>query len=40
MEYIYKVKILNADNKNENIDKTIIMKLNEGTDFEMSFNVN
>lgn len=38
--YIYKVKILNADNKNENIDKTIIMKLNEGTDFEMSFNVN
>ena len=38
--YIYNVRISNANNENESIEKTIIMKLNEGTDFEMSFNVN
>lgn len=38
--YIYNIKIINADNENESIEKTIIMKLNEGTNFEMSFNVN
>ena len=38
--YIYTIKIHNADNEEESIEKTIVMKLNEGTDFEMSFNVN
>lgn len=36
----YRIRIVNADNKDEMIEKTIVMKLNEGTDFEMSFNVN
>ena len=35
----YNITILNKENTEEKIDKTIFMKLNEGTDFEMSFNV-
>lgn len=38
--YIYTIEIYNENNEEESIEKTIIMKLNEGTDFEMSFNVN
>lgn len=37
--YRYTITIKNADNEEESIQKTIIMKLNEGTDFEMSFDV-
>ncbi len=35
----YTVVLTNKGNPQESIEKTIIMKLNEGTDFEMSFNV-
>lgn len=38
--YKYTINIIDIDNPNNVLDKTIIMKLNEGTDFEMSFNVN
>lgn len=38
--YIYTIEIHNKNNEEESIEKTIIMKLNDGTDFEMSFNVN
>ncbi len=37
--YKYTIEIINLDDENQKIEKTIIMKLNEGTDFEMSFNV-
>lgn len=37
--YKYKVKITNKENEAESITKTFIVKLNDGTDFEMSFNV-
>lgn len=37
--YKYKVKISNKENEAESITKTFIVKLNDGTDFEMSFNV-
>lgn len=37
--YKYKVKITNKENDQESITKTFIVKLNDGTDFEMSFNV-
>jgi hypothetical protein len=30
---------MNKENTQEKIDKTIIMKLNDGTNFELSFNV-
>lgn len=36
--YKYKVKITNKETK-ENITKNFIVKLNEGTDFELSFNM-
>ena len=41
----YKILIIadgedGEDGESKTIEKTIIMKLNEGTDFEMSFNVN
>ena len=38
--YKYTINIINIENSNNIVEKTIIMKLNEGTDFEMSFNVN
>lgn len=38
--YNYKINITDAVNKGNIIEKTIIMKLNDETDFEMSFNVN
>lgn len=39
--YIYKILLYNPNERTDlNNEKTIIMKLNEGTDFEMSFNVN
>ena len=39
--YTYKIQISdNEEGQGDKIEKTIIMKLNEGTDFEMSFNVN
>lgn len=37
--YKYKLKITNKENESESITKTFIVKLNDGTDFEMSFNV-
>ncbi len=37
--YTYTIQITNMDRENESIEKTLIMKLNEGTDFELSFNV-
>lgn len=37
--YKYKVKITNKENEAESITKTFILKLNDGTGFEMSFNV-
>lgn len=37
--YKYKVKITNKENQTESTTKTFIVKLNDGTDFEMSFNV-
>lgn len=37
--YTYTIQIVNTDNPDESIEKTIVMKLNEGTDFEMSFNI-
>lgn len=37
--YKYTITIKNKENQNELFQKTIIMKLNEGTNFEMSFNV-
>lgn len=37
--YKYKVKIANKENDQESITKTFIVKLNDGTDFEMSFNI-
>lgn len=37
--YKYKVKIANKENEQESITKTFIVKLNDGTDFEMSFNI-
>ncbi len=36
--YTYKVKISNAENEEESITKTFVVKLNEGTKFELSFN--
>lgn len=35
----YTITIVNKENTEESFEKTIIMKLNDGTDFEMSFNV-
>ena len=35
----YNITIINKGNAEEKIEKTIFMKLNKGTDFEMSFNV-
>ncbi len=37
--YKYTIILKNKDNEEETITKTIIMKLTEGTEFEMSFNV-
>ena len=37
--YKYSITIKNKDNIEEAFSKTIVMKLNEGTNFEMSFNV-
>lgn len=38
--YTYKIKITNLDDNNPStIEKTFIMQLNDGTDFELSFNV-
>ena len=37
--YKYKVNITNKENQTESTTKTFIVKLNDGTDFEMSFNV-
>lgn len=37
--YKYKVKIANKENEQESTTKTFIVKLNDGTDFEMSFNI-
>lgn len=37
--YKYTIVITDSENGNNSIEKTIIMKLNEGTDFELSFNV-
>ena len=38
--YTYKIRITNLDESNPStIEKTFIMKLNEGTNFELSFNV-
>lgn len=37
--YKYTITIMNKENTQEKIDKTIIMKLNDGTNFELSFNV-
>ena len=37
--YKYKLKITNKENESESITKTFIVKLNDGTGFEMSFNV-
>lgn len=37
--YKYKVKITNKENEAESITKTFIVKLNDGTNFEMSFNI-
>jgi len=38
--YTYKIRITNLDDSNPStIEKTFIMQLNEGTDFELSFNV-
>lgn len=36
--YTYKVKISNSENEAESITKTFVVKLNEGTEFELSFN--
>lgn len=38
--YKYQVKISNSENEAENITKTFIVKLNEETKFELSFNKN
>ncbi len=39
--YVYNVKLLDAQEKNENIiEKNFIMKLEEDTDFTMAFNIN
>lgn len=37
--YIYEIKVKNLNNENEYKNMTVIMKLNEGTDFTMSFNI-
>ena len=37
--YIYSLKVLNTENDSEYRKITIIMQLNEGTDFKMSFNI-
>ena len=38
--YVYGLNISNADNENEFITKEFIVKLEEETDFVMSFNIN
>lgn len=36
----YSVTLSNKDDENNKVDKTFVVKLKEGTDFELSFNVN